>query len=140
MSSKAHERALETVDAMIERDREERRQSLARILERGGMPTEDDYRAVEAKLNDAFNALEELGIRVRAIAGFSDEPEVSLPFAVTFENIGHVAAFADTFGLDVNEMRGSVKVLSDAVGDLESVRRGQEWASSRARVDPQAAE
>src|SRR5437868_3418452 len=102
--STSNERALKTIDEMAEREQRERRESLQRALDRGGMPSEAEFLNAEAKLRDAFNTLEDLGIRLRGISKFAGCGG-ELPFDVTSEQIGLVAGFVCMLTADVDECR-----------------------------------
>jgi hypothetical protein len=120
--STSNERALKTIDQMAEREERERQEGLQHALDRGGMPSEREFLAAEAKLRDAYNTLEDLAYRLRGISEFAGCGK-ELPFDVTSEQIGLAAGFVGTLTTDVIECRQEVDALGECIYPLELIRR-----------------
>jgi hypothetical protein len=112
-------------DELAERDERERREGLQRALDGGGMPTEEEFLAAEAKLQEAHSALEKLSFRLTGITDAAELDAPALPFAVTAEHVGLVAGFASTLKVDLIELRRVVDDLEESVLMLELIRREQ---------------
>jgi hypothetical protein len=111
-----------STDERIDRALREHRERVRRAIERGGLPTQAEIYAAEEAIGKAYNAVEDLAVRVAGIADIENSIDAA-DYAVTLEQIGLVAAFAvDLLDLEIPQLRERAEQLRAAVGPLNSVR------------------
>lgn len=111
-------------DERIDRALHEHRERVRQAIERGGLPTQAEIDAAEKTLQEAYDAVEALAVRVAGIAEIANSSDEA-PYPVTLEQVGLVAAFAaDLLQLEIPQLLDRAEQLHNAIGPLNSVRRG----------------
>src|SRR5207249_585408 len=84
----------EQLHKLIEEQDAKARESLARALERGGLPTEREAKEAWEMLNVPFDEIEALVWRIKPIAEAGELAADELPFEITLEHIGVLTMLA----------------------------------------------
>jgi len=107
-----------------------RAERIQAAVARGGLPTEAEIDAADRAIANAYNAVEKLAVRVEWIAELEDVGD-EVPYAVTLEQIGLVAAFtADLLDLEIPQLQQAADRLRGAIGPLDTIRRNQQARSA----------
>jgi hypothetical protein len=112
-------------EKVLDRKTREADERIRRAIDRGGLPTEAEFDAIDAALSKAYNLIEAVASRVAGVAEIehvSDPP----PYTVTLEQIGRVAVLAsDLLDLDIPQLQREAERMRDTIGPLDTIRRGQ---------------
>jgi len=114
----------EQLRELIEKEEAQRKERIARAVERGGLPAEAELFELEDHLQSAFSVAESLEMSVRSISESDDGSE--LPSPITFEQIGIVAVIADELEERGSEFVDFAKKMRERLRHLEMIRREQE--------------
>jgi hypothetical protein len=116
---------MSTTEAIIQREIDRDAAEIQRALDRGGLPTEAEVRAVYESLTDLIEHLEGLTWRVEGIA--SSDCGNHLPFEVSLEQIGLVGMLAADARGELATLTNMVERISGQVTRLSAIRAEQQY-------------